>query len=78
MQGAIDKPAALNAGTAFILRFCFVKACFVRDIVRPRSVGAMQVAKNVARCRHTELSATALAGDVNGKKYENVTLDESP
>jgi hypothetical protein len=37
---------------------------------------AVCVAEKLARYRHAQLSAIKLAGDINAKKYDHLTLDE--
>ena len=37
---------------------------------------ALAAAEKVARYRHAQLSAVRLAGDINAKNYDDVTLDE--
>jgi hypothetical protein len=36
----------------------------------------LPAAEKVARYRHAQLSAVRLAGDINAKNYDDVTLDE--
>jgi hypothetical protein len=36
----------------------------------------LSAAEKVARYRHSQLSAVRLAGDINAKNYDDVTLDE--
>jgi hypothetical protein len=37
---------------------------------------ALAAAEKVARYRHAQLSAVRLAGDINAKNYDDVTLDD--
>ena len=46
------------------------------SVVDALMLKTLAAAEKVARYRHAQLSAVRLAGDINAKNYDDVTLDE--